>query len=94
MSIYELLALHKIVYDKYSPVNPTRGHPCVKYMDPVIDMRYGTIIGVNMRSFGGSSTHFHVMNESRDLKESLFDRIKTWLETPRNTDEQQQPQSA
>jgi hypothetical protein len=51
----------------------------VKYIDPCFDMRTSTVFSVAIRGFCGDKD-FHTQNECRDLPESLFERIMTWLD--------------
>ena len=52
--------------------------PCVKYIDPVFDMRTNTVFSIRFRGFGGEKL-FHCQNECRDLPNSLFERCMDYL---------------
>lgn len=52
----------------------------VKYIDPCFDMRDHKVFAVNIRGFHGDK-EFHTQNECRDLPESLYERIMTWLDS-------------
>jgi hypothetical protein len=82
MSFQEFGNLLKYIANNNSPINHTiRGTPTVKYVDPHMDMRTNTVFSVKLRGFG-SEAEFYVMNEARDIPESLYDRIMTYLITP------------
>jgi hypothetical protein len=51
----------------------------VKYIDPHFDMRTNDVFGIKIRLMGGGEQYFHIMNECRDLEESLYERVVKWL---------------
>lgn len=55
--------------------------PCVKYIDPHIDLRTNTVFSMEFRLFGGGEVWIHCQNESRNLPASLYDRCMTFLRT-------------
>lgn len=83
MTIEEFGKLVEYIKEYNAPLSPkqTRGCPTVKYIDPHFDMRFNNVFSVTLRGFGGEK-EFYVMNEFREVKESLFDRIMTYLQTP------------
>lgn len=62
---------------------PTKKTPVVKYVDPCFDMRDNKVFALTLRGFGNDAV-FHCVNECRDLKESLYERVMAYLTTPRN----------
>ena len=54
-------------------------YPCVKYIDPVFDMRTNTVFSINFR--GGSNKGFSCINDERFLTETMYERIMLWLNT-------------
>ena len=75
--LYELLS-H--IEKEHSPFARSEGK-CVKYVDPHIDMRDGTIFSIVFRGFGWGKT-LHTQNEFRDLLDSLFERCMKFLDEP------------
>jgi hypothetical protein len=82
MTFPEFGELMKYIAANNSPVNFTHGRRSVKYVDPHFDMRFNTVFAVTLRGFGFEDTLFHTQNECRDLPQSLFERIKEFLDTP------------
>lgn len=82
MSFQEFGELVKYISKNNSPINFVHGRRSVKYIDPVFDMRTNSVFAVTLRGFGYEDTVFHTQNECRDLPQSLFERIKEFLDTP------------
>jgi len=83
MSFQQFGELLKYIDANNSPIkNFTHGRRTVKYLDPVIDMRTNSVFAVTLRGFGYEDMVFHTQNECRDLPQSLFERIKEFLDTP------------
>ncbi|AVH85112.1 hypothetical protein RsoM2USA_184 [Ralstonia phage RsoM2USA] len=84
MTMQEFVNVTKHVLANNSPFNhKVRNTPVVKYIDPHIDCRFSNVFSITFRSMGGGETVFHCMNEFRDIEESLYDRVMTWLTTPK-----------
>lgn len=84
MSVYQFSLLLKKIYEDHNPIRPKWDKPnfrCIKYVDPVYDNRTGHVFTVKLRGFGQEDKTFSVVNEERDLKEDLYDRIVQWLES-------------
>lgn len=75
--------LIKYIQENNSPFKGRKNHPTIKYIDPVFDMRTDTVFALTLRGFGSEDVVFHTQNECRDLPQSLFDRVKEYLDTPR-----------
>jgi hypothetical protein len=73
--------LLKMIRDKHSPLTARNGARMVKYVHPSLDMRTGHCFALTLRGYGWEQT-FHTQNECRDLPESLFDRVVTFLKEP------------
>jgi len=56
-----------------------KGGRFVKYVDPKIDTRDWMCFAIVFRE-AGDEVCFHTQNECRDLPESLFERVMTWLD--------------
>lgn len=81
MSFQQFADMVRYIAKNNSPFESPYPRPNVKYIDPVFDMRTNTVFAVTFRGFGSDKV-FHTQNECRDLPESLYDRIITWLDTP------------
>lgn len=79
MSRDEFDKLMSHIWVEHSPVQMNKFGRCVKYVDPHIDMRDGTIFSIGFRGFGWDKV-LHTQNECRDLPESLFDRCMKFLD--------------
>lgn len=79
LSFKEFSQIVNYISEKRSMQNNEVGYPYVKYIDPVFDMRTNTVFSIKFR--GAFEKHFHCVNECRDLTESMFERIMTWLNT-------------
>lgn len=80
MSMQSFIDLVKDIRDHYAPFSAVRKGRCVKYIDPVIDMRTLSVFAVSFRGFGFEQTFFSNTNENRDLPDSLETRIRVWLD--------------
>jgi len=80
MTIDEFTDLAKHIYQHHSPVSKAivDGKRVVKYIDPHIDLRDGMVFSVSLRGYGWEQ-NFSVVNEGRDIPESLDTRIRNWL---------------
>lgn len=85
MSFKEFGDLLKYIAEHNSPLKAVYPLPSVKYVDPVMDMRTNTVFAVTLRGFGTEDKVFHTQNECRDLKQSLYERIREYLDTPRDS---------
>lgn len=83
MSFQEFADLVKYIQVNNSPMRGRRNYPSIKYVDPHLDMRFNTVFALTLRGFGMEDITFHTQNECRDLPQSLFDRVKEFLDTPR-----------
>lgn len=83
MSFQEFGNLWKYIHENNSPLTCNPNRRSVKYMDPVIDMRTNSVFAITLRGFGSEDITFHTQNECRDLPQSLFERVKEYLDTPR-----------
>ena len=87
MTIFEFNQLVSHITEKHPPCMSkfTReakgliGHG-VKYIYPCFDMRDLKVFAVSFNGFSFEDKEFHTQNECRDLPESLYDRIMTWLD--------------
>lgn len=84
MSFQEFGNLLKYIANNNSPLNCRRNYPSVKYVDPHMDMRTNSVFAVTLRGFGSEDKVFHTQNECRDLPQSLDERIREYLDTPRS----------
>lgn len=73
--------LLKLIRKEHSPFTGACTGRRVKYVDPHFDMRTGHCFALTLRGYGWER-HFHTQNECRDLPESLFDRVVTFLKEP------------
>lgn len=80
MSMQSFINLVKDIRDHYGPFSTVCKGRCVKYIDPVIDMRTLSVFAVSFRGFGFDQTFFNTTNENRDLPDSLETRIRAWLD--------------
>lgn len=85
MNHEELAKIMKRVQDERNPFRSRMGSngrslPAIKYVDPCFDNRTQTWHSVTFRTMGSGTFLFHCSNEFRDVPESLFERINTWLE--------------
>lgn len=81
MTPKEFLTLLKYIQDFNSPVRPIDPkRKKIKYMYPSIDFRTNTVFAVEFRGFGIDHLVFHCQNECCDLPDSLFTRVKAWLD--------------
>lgn len=79
MTIAQLGELLRYIYDNHSPMASFRaGKRMVKYVDPHIDMRTHAVFAITIRGYGWEKT-FHTQNESRDLPDSLYERVMKFL---------------
>lgn len=53
--------------------------PCVKYIDPHIDLRTNSVFSITFRGFGNADRTFHNQNEERLNPVSLRDRCMAYL---------------
>lgn len=83
MTFQEFGDLVKYIQANNSPLRGRRNHPSIKYIDPHLDMRTNTVFALTLRGFGMDDVVFHTQNECRDLPQSLFERVKEYLDTPR-----------
>lgn len=81
MSFQEFGNLLKYIAANNSPLASPYPKPCVKYIDPVFDMRTNSVFAVTFRGYGDEKV-FHTQNECRDLEESLDQRIRAYLDAP------------
>lgn len=79
MTFNEFAILVNFVKNKRSPYAKGLLARHVKYIDPHFDMRTNDVFSITFRGFG-DERQFHVCNECRDIKESLFERCMSWLE--------------
>ena len=79
LTFKEFAEIVNYISEKRNMLNNEIGYPYVKYIDPVFDMRTNTIFSITFRGLG--EKQFHCVNECRDLTESMFQRIMTWLNT-------------
>ena len=77
MSMRELGELLKHIRQHYSPGTPG-AKTWVKYVHPNIDNRDGKCFSVLLRGYGWEML-FHTQNECRDLSESLYQRVVSFL---------------
>lgn len=85
MTSAELSMIMKRVSKDFNPfsarMNPIgESITTIKYVHPNYDNRTGTWFSIELRTMGGASNVFHTQNECRDLKESLFERVNTFLD--------------
>jgi hypothetical protein len=81
MSFQTFIDLLKYIANNNSPGKDVYPRPCIKYVDPVMDMRTNTVFAVTLRGFGYEKV-FHTQNECRDLPQSLAERIHEYLDSP------------
>ena len=82
MSFQEFANIVKHIQHNNSPLTRTGGLPNIKYIDPVLDMRTNSVFAITFRGFGNADTTFHTQNECMDLKETLYERVMSYLITP------------
>ena len=82
MSFKEFGDLLRHIASNNSPMKSNDSRPSVKYVDPVMDMRFNNVFAVTLRGFGFEDKVFHTQNECRDLEQSLEERIREFLDTP------------
>jgi hypothetical protein len=80
MTFAEFNLIVEFVAKECSPFsNIDKDRRTVKYIDPHFDMRTMTVYSVGFRGLDFGPTLLHVMNESRHLPDSLFDRCVAFL---------------
>lgn len=85
MSFNEFGQLLKHIAEHHSPFSHTDHNTrMIKYVDPHFDMRSNTVFSIKFRTYGGEYD-FHVMNECRELEQSLYERCMAFLKEPRYT---------
>lgn len=78
MTLQQTGDLLKLIQEQYSPQVARLGKPVVKYVHPNIDIRTGHCFSITLRGYGWEES-FHTQNECSELKESLYDRVVTFL---------------
>jgi len=82
MDVQEMIELLRHLREEHSPLRVSENSGrTVKYVDYSIDMRIGTVFSVTIRGFGWRET-FHIVNECRDLPQTLSERIHAFLDEP------------
>ncbi len=79
MTFKEFAELVNYIKEKRSFARGEQGYPCVKYIDPVFDMRTSTVFAITFRGIG--EKHFGTTNEWRDVPGRMFDHVMQWLNT-------------
>lgn len=79
MTIAQLVELIEHVQSHHTIMADNRHGKHVKYIDPHIDMRTNDVFSVQFRGYGWTHS-IHIVNECRDLPESLFDRCMAFLD--------------
>jgi hypothetical protein len=85
MTHEELTQVLKKVAEENSPFRTCllpngKYRPSIKYVDPCFDNRTGDWFSITFRTMGAGEKRFHCVNEFREVKESLFERIMKWLD--------------
>lgn len=81
MTFPEFKTLLQHIDKEHSPLGryPNSSGKTVKYVDPHIDMRTGTIFSITFRGYGWEK-NLHTQNECMDLKDSLYTRCMNFLD--------------
>lgn len=85
MSMAEFRALVAHINADHSPLKLNRVGKTVKYIDSHFSALTESFFSITFRGFSWEKT-FSVVNEGRDIKESLFERCMEFLDTPDCTD--------
>lgn len=81
LSFQEFAEIVNYISAERSMVSGNYKFPLIKYIDPTFDMRTNSVFNVKFR--GGYNKEFSSTNENRYLKETMYERIMQWLNTPK-----------
>jgi hypothetical protein len=84
MTISALEKLLTYIYENNSPFTHKPNKPCVKYVDPVIDMRTGECFSITLRIFSGGVNTMINFDTGYDWKanpNNLYQRVMVYLNT-------------
>jgi hypothetical protein len=81
MTLRECFDLITYIANNNSPERSPYPRPCIKYVDPHVDMRTNTVFAVSLRGYGDTKD-FYITNEFISEPKSLEQRIREYLDTP------------